>query len=933
MNIQLQLNYSTNFGEELVLNLISNKDAGKITPYRMKTQDGRVWTCQLKLPLKTGTYIDYFYTVVQGEDHVLASEWQVEPHRLEINATKGSNFMVFDRWLSTPEDTYQYSAAFTDCIRSRQVQIAPLSPYTVTVRIKVRAPQLRSNERLAIVGNDKGMGGWDVSKALPMYEHNYNEWVADIDASKLNGRNLEFKFITIAQKDVCNDSNIACNASNDSNNANNIASNTNKIAETQKNITPESVIWEEGYNRSLILPLLGDNGVLVYEMEQAFFQIADTKCAGTLVPVFSLRSDDSLGVGDFGDLKKMVDWVALTQQKVLQVLPINDTTTTHTWTDSYPYNAISIFALHPQYVDLTALPAIKDEKKAVHFEALRKELNALPQIDYERVNDTKTAYLQALYVQEGKQMLASAEFKAFFKENEQWLVPYAQYCYFREEYGTCDISKWTEHPVFNEADRKALSNQRSAQFKQVAFYYFVQFILDAQMSAVHDHARSKGVILKGDIPIGVNRYGCDVWQEPHLFHLNGQAGAPPDDFSVNGQNWGFPTYNWDAMIADGCKWWVRRFSNMAKYFDAYRIDHVLGFFRIWEIPIHSVHGLTGQFSPSLGMTREEIEAYGLNFQEELFTEPFIMDWVLERMFGVKAGVVRDTYLEPIGDGRYRMRPEYDTQRKIEAAFADKKGEEDCNLRDGLYALISDVLFVRDHRDPNKFHPRICVQFDYIYESLYDSDKQIFNQLYNEYYYRRNNQFWYREAMQKLPKITEATRMLVCAEDLGMVPDCVAWVMNELRILSLELQSMPKDPSVRFGIIEKNPYRSVCTISSHDMPTLRQWWDEDMNRTQDYYNQVLGMYGVAPHPLPGWLARNIIANHLACPSMLCVLSIQDWFSIDENIRLADANAERINIPANPRHYWRYRMHHSIEQLMESADFNQNIINLIREGGRM
>ena len=334
-----------------------------------------------------------------------------------------------------------------------------------------------------------------------------------------------------------------------------------------------------------------------------------------------------------------------------------------------------------------------------------------------------------------------------------------------------------------------------------------------------------------------------------------------------------------------------------------------------------------------GMTREEIEAYGLHFQEELFTEPFITDWVLDRMFGERAAMVRDNYLEPAHDGRYRMKPEYDTQRKVEAAFEGKTDKADTDLRDGLYALISDVLFVRDHRDPNKFHPRISVQFDFIYESLYDSDKFLFNKIYNDYYYRRNNQFWYREAMNKLPKLVEATRMLVCAEDLGMVPDCVQWVMNELKILSLELQSMPKDPSVRFGVLSRNPYRSVCTISSHDTPTLRQWWDEDASRTQDYYNNVLQKYGAAPHPLPGWLARDIISRHLLCPSMLCILTVQDWLAVDESIRLADANAERINIPSNPRHYWRYRMHMCIEDLMEAHDYNQNITDLIKESGRM
>lgn len=899
MNILLNIAYNTAFGEELVLNVINGRENGAdvVTPYRMSTSDGKVWTYSLKLDAKAGEYIDYYYSVVRGESNVVRKEWTVAPHRLELGAAKGGRIVAYDRWIGIPDNSYLYSSAFTDCIKRRRLSALPPSDHVATLRIKVRAPQLRGHERLVLVGNEVTLGTWDVFKGQQMYEHNYNEWVADINALKISGKTIEFKFVAV------------------------------DVADTAE------ILWEDRFNRTIDVPVMEKDDIMVYELDDAFFQIYNIRCAGTQVPVFSLRSRSSFGVGDFGDLKKMIDWVALTQQRVLQVLPINDSTTTHTWTDSYPYSCISIFALHPQYADLNALPPIADKAERERFEALRQELNALPQIDYERVNNAKNEYLRIIYEQEGKTVMASAEFKAFFKEAESWLVPYGQYYYLRDKYGTADFSKWPDHHAFDESERHALSVQRNAAYKNVAYYYFVQFILNSQMADAHEYARSKGVILKGDIPIGVNRYGCDVWQEPRYFNLNGQAGAPPDDFSVNGQNWGFPTYNWDEMIKDGCRWWVRRFSNMAKFFDAYRIDHVLGFFRIWEIPYNAVHGLLGQFSPALGMTREEIEAYGLHFQEELFTEPFITDWVLDRMFGERAAMVRDTYLEPAHDGRYRMKPEYDTQRKVEAAFEGKTDKADTDLRDGLYALISDVLFVRDHRDPNKFHPRISVQFDFIYESLYDSDKFLFNKIYNDYYYRRNNQFWYREAMNKLPKLVEATRMLVCAEDLGMVPDCVQWVMNELKILSLELQSMPKDPSVRFGVLSRNPYRSVCTISSHDTPTLRQWWDEDASRTQDYYNNVLQKYGAAPHPLPGWLARDIISRHLLCPSMLCILTVQDWLAVDESIRLADANAERINIPSNPRHYWRYRMHMCIEDLMEAHDYNQNITDLIKESGRM
>ena len=894
MNLLFHIEYQTAFGEELVLNHVSaNAGEREVTTYKMATIDGYHWSCEMKSVLKIGSAIDYFYSVVRG-DEVVRREWTLETHRLELACASGVTYHVYDHWVDIPENAYLYSSAMTECVNRHAHAPVEKTEYGRTVRFKVRAPQLRHEERLALVGSDKVLGGWHLQKALPMAEHNYNEWIVDVDASHL-APSFEFKFVAL---------------------------------DDDPDVAP---LWERGENRKVTLPAMEEGDVVVYEFSEVHFDVYNLKCAGTLVPVFSLRSKDSFGVGDFGDLRKMVDWVAQTKQRVLQILPINDTTITHTWTDSYPYSCISIFAIHPQYADFKALPQLTDATQRKRFEKLRKELNALPQIDYERVNDAKNEYLRLLFEQEGKKTFQTAEYKHFFEENKKWLVPYAQYCMLRDTYGTADFSQWPDHQTWDEADRTALTNVRSKAYKAVALHYYVQFILYVQMKGVHEHARSKGVILKGDIPIGVNRHGCDVWQEPRYFNLNGQAGAPPDDFSANGQNWGFPTYNWDAMVADGCAWWVRRFSNMAKFFDAYRIDHVLGFFRIWEIPTHAVHGLLGQFSPALGMTREEIAAYGLHFQEQLFTEPFITDWVLDRMFGERADEVRQCYVEPIGDGRYRMRPEYATQRQVEAAFLGAE-ERDQWLRDGLYALISDVLFLRDHKDENKFHPRISVQFDFIYESLSDNDKQVFNRLYNDYFYRRNNQFWYREAMKKMPKLVNATRMLVCAEDLGMVPDCVPWVMNELRILSLELQSMPKDPSVRFGHLSRNPYRSVCTISSHDMPTLRQWWDEDEERTQEYYATMLYRGDKAPHPLPGWLARDIISRHLTSPSMLCILSIQDWLAIDERLRLPDANAERINIPANPKHYWRYRMHLNIEDLMADRKFNENIIELITQSGR-
>ena len=814
MKLKFNIEYQTSFGEELVLNILSGeKTSQKVEQHKMTTLDGLHWSCELSKSVKTSVFIDYYYSVQRGDEEA-RHEWLVEPHRLEFAAIRGIHYTIYDHWIDIPEDSYMYSSAFTDCVSARKRGMSEQKEFGKTVRLKVRAPQLRSNERLAIVGGGPALGNWEARHSLPMVEHNANEWVISLDAGKLP-QTFEFKFVVFGDGD--------------------------------------QPIWENGMNRTVFLPEIELGEVVVYELSQAYFPVFPWKGAGTVIPIFSLRSEGSFGVGDFGDLKMMIDWCDKTKQRVLQVLPINDTNMTKTWQDSYPYNSISIYALHPQYTDFRQLPAIKDEAKREAFENLRKELNALPQIDYERMFTAKLDYLREIFAQEWTAVQRRESYKTFFEQNIEWLVPYAAFCYYRDLYGTAVFSEWPKEATVKNTQKTTFKGK-----KELQFWYFVQYNLDAQMREAHAHARAHRVILKGDIPIGISRDGVEAWVEPKYFNLNGQAGAPPDAFSADGQNWGFPTYNWDAMLADGCSWWVRRFRKMAEYFDAYRIDHVLGFFRIWEIPMPHKSGLMGQFAPALGMSREEIEAYGVQFNEG--------------------------------------------------------------------------LFLVDHKRSDRWHPRIAVQYQEAYNNLGEDQKFCFNRLYNDYFYRRNNQFWYSEAMKKLPKLTQATRMLVCAEDLGMVPDCVPWVMNELRILSLEIQSMPKDPTTRFGKLSHNPYRSVDTISTHDMATLRQWWDEDEERSQTYFNTSLRRGGPAPRPLPGWLAKEIVSRHLTSPSMLCLLSFQDWMSIDEKLRLPDENAERINIPANPRHYWRYRMHLTIEQLMQADELNEEISTLIIQSGR-
>ena len=891
MKLTFRIEYRTAWGEMLGATLCGNDNQ----PIMLSTGDGIRWEGSAEMTdAPAGIPISYRYGVYR-DGQCIRRESGTMPHIFCPGKKRNCHYILDDFWKDLPQESYLYSSAFSGDYQSAN-SIKTMAPADCSITFRALCPCLHhKHQQLGICGRGAALGNWDCKQTVLMEEIQANEWTVTLNAASLEFP-LEYKFV-------------ACNAD-----------------------TKEVEEWEAHNNRLLCIDGMKKGEIYLTPESEVRSTSSARKVAGTAIPVFSLRSEGSFGVGDFGDLKKLIDWAVSTHQQAIQILPINDTTITNTWMDSYPYNSISIYAFHPMYIDLRQLGKLKDKEALTFYEEKRKELNALPQIDYEAVNNTKRAYLKSMYQQTGKKVLASAEFKKFFIENEHWLLPYAAFSYLRDQYGTPNFSQWPEHNEYHADEIAAMCIPESDCYEEIAFYYYIQYNLHIQLLDAGNYAREKGIIFKGDIPIGISRNSVEAWIEPYYFNMNGQAGAPPDAFSTNGQNWGFPTYNWDVMEKDDYQWWQKRFRKMAEYFTAYRIDHILGFFRIWEIPSHSVHGLLGQFVPALPMSVDEIQSYGLTFQKDFMTKPFINENILNRIFGEKADRVKETFVQHCHDDIYEMRSEFDTQRKVEAYFAERKDEESRNICEGLYTLISNVLFVPDRKHPSMYHPRIAVQNDFIFEVLNPEEKEVFNRLYNHYYYQRHNQFWYQEAMKKLPILTQSTSMLVCGEDLGMVPDCVPWVMEQLQILSLEIQRMPKNPQHEFGHVWEYPYRSVCTISTHDMATLRGWWEEDYEQTCRYYNQVLGHWGEVPTAAPGWVCEEIVRNHLECPSLLCILSFQDWLSMDEEIRYPNVDAERINVPANPRHYWRYRMHLTLEELMKSNKFNEKMKEMIDAAGR-
>lgn len=889
MILSFNIEYRTNWGEEVRLAGLSTESVP------MHTTDGIYWTAELELEVpQEGLTVHYNYQIEQN-GIVTRKEWDNFPRCIFLSGVPRKKYRINDCWKNIPEQLYFYSSAFTEALLAHPERDSIPQSHKKGLVIKAYAPRINKNYCLGICGNQKALGNWNPENAVLMSDANFPEWQVELNASKLKYP-LEYKFVLYNKQEKT----VEC--------------------------------WEKNPNRYLADPEIKTNETLVISDRYAYFDIPAWKGSGIAIPVFSLKSEKSFGVGDFGDLKRMIDWAVCTHQKVIQILPINDTTMTHAWTDSYPYNSISIYAFHPMYADLRQMGTLKDKEVAAGFSKKQKELNNLTAIDYEAVNQTKWEFFRLIFRQEGEKVLASKGFKAFFVANKEWLQPYAVFSYLRDAYRTPNFREWPKFSVYNAQEIEKMCQPETADYPHIALYYFIQYHLHLQLLAATKYARENGVVLKGDIPIGISSNSVEAWTEPHYFNLNGQAGAPPDDFSVNGQNWGFPTYNWDVMEKDGYRWWMKRFQKMAEYFDAYRIDHILGFFRIWEIPMHAVHGLLGQFVPSLPMSREEIESYGFTFREE-YLRPFIHESFLGQLFGPYTHLVKQDFLQLTDKpGIYCMKPGFETQQEVKQFFAGKNDEDSIWIRDGLYSLISDVLFVPDTKEKGKYHPRIGVQRDFIFRSLAEEDKNAFNKLYDQYYYHRHNEFWFQQAMKKLPQLTQSTRMLVCGEDLGMIPACVASVMNDLRILSLEIQRMPKNPMHEFGHLDEYPYRSVCTISTHDMSTLRGWWEEDYQQTQRYYNTILGHYGVAPAVATPELCEEIVRNHLNSNSILCILSFQDWLSIDGKLRNPNVAEERINVPSNPRNYWRYRMHITLEQLMKAHAFNDKIRELIKYTGR-
>ncbi|MEN7550649.1 4-alpha-glucanotransferase [Rapidithrix thailandica] len=910
IRLHFQIHYHTQWGQRLFI--IGNiPELGSGNPEQaleMLSQGEGSWHFTLSLdPEQLNFPLEYRY-IVRGEQGAL-HEWG-ENRKLQLNPVTSHQIEIYDQWRAAglPQNVF-YTAPFANVFMNIKTskgkpgrKPAPKKLQKSLYRFQIQVPQLSPQYQLCLLGSDPALGAWQEEHALVLDSGGYPFLKTEVSLEDRTGA-IEYKY--------------------------GIYDRANKRV----------LRWEYGENRRLHPVPMEEETALHLVSDEQFRDEHPWKAAGVAIPVFSLRSKNSLGVGEFLDLKLMVDWAKKVGLKMIQVLPVNDTVALHTWLDSYPYKAISVFALHPIYLNIDALGQLSANVTQEIILRQKEILNRKEAVDYQAVMKIKSRFYKLIFDEVKEEFLADKDFQRFFKANEEWLRPYAAFSYLRDLYGTTDYREWHEYAEFDVQRIEELTQESTPHFPDIAVHYFIQYHLHKQLLEASEYARDNGVVLKGDIPIGISRFSVDAWMYPDKFNLESQAGAPPDAFSLTGQNWQFPTYNWPEMAKDQYAWWRKRMQKMSEYFDVYRIDHILGFFRIWEIPVEHVDGLLGYFNPSMPFHKDELTSRGIWFDYDRLCKPYIREHMLADLFGEERNHVVETFLDEYKPGHFQFKKELDTQRKIdaflevgeEAPLEERAHKEDLKAK--LFSLLAEVIFLEaPFTNGEAFNPRHSLHTSYTYRELDHHTQQRLNELYIDYFYKRHEEFWKQEALKKLPVITQATNMLVCGEDLGMVPDCVPPTMRDLGLLTLEIQRMPKNPQVEFGHPKDYPYMSVCSTSSHDMSTVRGWWEEDRMQTQRFYNHILGHHGNAPYACESWIVRDIIVQHLYSPSMWAVFPWQDLLGMDEHLRRPDVYAERINVPGNPRNYWKYRMHINLEELMEETNFNTRLKELLEQSGR-
>lgn len=890
------------------------------------------WQESHSLPMNFEGNDDYWtaniYLSASDEPQILEYKYIVNQFPATYIKEPYSNHKLFIAPVSEPSiievaDTFRWkddiqenlsTSAFSNVLfrRNDPVHPQPLDPTKTSLEFIAFCPHIRPNQALAVVGSIPALGNWDPTHAIKLVDGYFPVWSADVDVPK-DQMVFEYKYIIINQDNSV-------------------------LWEADPNRFCSGFSYETDIPRALVL-----NEWFVCPNHDFF------KGFGIYCPIFSLRSNYSCGIGQYTDLIPLIDFCNKIRASLIHILPIHDTTETGGWGDSYPYKQVSCFALNPMYINLYQVMDPLPKEAINQLNDFRTRMEKNPTIDYPAVYDFKHRMLDSLYQLVQSTLKDNVEYQKFIAENNVWLRSYALFCYFRDFYNRSDFHFWPHHSNIKPSEIIQLSNKYAAQLDK---YYWYQYLCEIQYKSVLKYAEEHRVIINGDLPTGVNFNSVECWAYPKNFRLHMCAGSTPDDFSSDGQNWGFPTIDWDYMASDDYKWWRNRLARVSQLFHAVRIDHILGFFRIWELPRDNcIRGILGHYYPIKPVSRVELETMGL-WNIDRYVKPYVRWHLLVPKFGGEAEYVAQKFFIPkrvdLQDDWFDFKDEYNTEKKIADRLAleitDKSKREHYQIC--LFQLLTDVLLIPDDNQSDYFHVRTNITVEHIevhndgtrvfyspsWNELNEPEKTLMLNLYNDYTFKRQNKLWVQKAKPKLDLLKSSTNTMIIVETAGHYNDDITTEILSHGFLSVRIQRIGNEKDTQFDDVNSYPYLSVCCPSTHDTSSLRGWWEENSQITLEFWNSQLWKHEEVLKTCEPMVSQMIIRKHLWSPSMWAVFLLQDLTGIDESLRRQNPIDERINIPSDPNHHWYYRYPYKVEELRDYDVFTSKVREMVESSHR-
>ena len=660
-------------------------------------------------------------------------------------------------------------------------------------------------------------------------------------------------------------------------------------------------------------------------------QAAGKRLLGAVVPVGALRSGNGMGVGEFCDLADFALLCKKMNLGLIQILPVNDT-----GFESSPYSSLTAFGLHPLYLRIEELDEFKAADASIknRIKEAKERFDKSERFSHYEVLKEKLEICRAVFEAKKTEIAKSAKTGGLSSwiEQNSWVKEYAVYRRLKEVNELSSWKFWKEHKDVTAGDIEKLWADKDL-FEEHIFWVWLQQALDAQFSKAAKAISEAGIILEGDLPILMNEDSCDVWAHPDIFIQELSAGAPPDMYSPDGQNWGFPIYNWEAQEKDDFSWWRKRLQIAGRYYQAYRIDHVLGFFRIWASSRHDFSSALGRYVPYTPVTAKDFD--DLKFDSgriRWISQPHIQTGELwDELRSDWGGVFNDGEVAAAAEKIFSRALERVNNEELWLFKNKISGEKDID-QIGLHPAIQKYLVKKWHDrifieyEKGKFFPSWFYRETRAYKSLSEDEKKALEDLL-EKHQEKSEKIWEAQGKKLLSVLVESSSMLPCAEDLGAVPDCVPKVLAKLKILGLRVvrwhRSWDKEHQP-YVPLEEYPELSVCTPAVHDSSTVREWWEREANQ-----EQFAGFIGVPSLPKiynPG-TAKIILSKIAAAHSRFRVFQIQDLLHLSNKWYSKDPSSERINVPGTYNEFnWTYRLPASIEEIMKDEDLIHSVAEL-------